>query len=285
MVLPIKKKGVYMVSNIGFEYQDIQKETVFETFLKYSDEKERSAKVLGVILRELLTKDGMTLLDIGSGNGEYLRLALDRLKSLSMSKLTLMEPSDNLINRLRLTIKRFPPNLRIKVIQSTFENFSTKGQFDIVLVSHLPFSKIKLPDVFRKMLKLLRPGGNLIVVLRKKDDIHEFRSKFKSQLMRRKYRSLTIEDAIGVFIKLAKDKHLKISTFKAEAELHIPLADNVPDAISIIEFLLNRRWIDFPYNIQKAVLNYIYRKRGVLHQTDGFALVNKPGLSYKSVHK
>jgi len=67
-----------MKKKIGFEYRKggAGDETSFEIFLKYTDEKEKSSAVLGKILSRLLVREGMTCLDIGSGNGEYLRLAL-----------------------------------------------------------------------------------------------------------------------------------------------------------------------------------------------------------------
>ncbi len=115
----------------------------------------------------------------------------------------------------------------------------------------------------------------MILVLRRKDDIHEFRTRFKSQLMGRDYESLIIDDAIEVFDGFAKDRLLSISTFSANSELHLPIIDNMPDVISIIEFLLNKKWEEFPDNIREAVLDYINQKKGILHQTDGFALVYK----------
>jgi len=55
-----------------------------------------------------------------------------------------------------------------------------------------------LPAIYGKMLGFLKPDGCLIVVLRGKDDIHEFRTMFKSRLIGRDYQSLTIDDAIRI---------------------------------------------------------------------------------------
>jgi|SRR3989344_8454785 len=267
-----------MMNKVGFEYLDNQGETFFETFLKYTDEKEKSSAVLGKILKLLLTKEGMSFLDIGAGNGEYLRRSLNHIKSLNRIEFTLLEPSEDLIKRLRLTINEFPSNSTVKVVHSTFEDFIDNAQFDVVLASHIPFAKDqrdKLPAVFAKMLRLLKQNGSLIIVLRKKDDIHEFRTMFKSQLMGQKYQSLTIDDAVEVFDELAKSRLLRISTFSANSELRLPITNNMSDVISIIEFFLNKKWEEFPNNIREAVLDYVKQKKGILHQTDGFALIKK----------
>lgn len=267
-----------MINKVGFEYLDNQGETFFETFLKYTDEKKKSSAVLGKILKLLLTKEGMSFLDIGAGNGEYLRRSLSRIKYPHRIEFTLLEPSEDLIKRLKLTINEFPSNSTVKVVYSTFEDFIANAQFDVVLASHIPFAKDqrdKLPVVFEKMLGLLKQNGSLIIVLRKKDDIHEFRTTFKSQLMGQDYQSLTIDDAVEVFDELAKSRTLRLSTFSAESELHLPIADNMQDVISIIEFFLNKKWEEFPDKIRKEVLDYVKQKKGILHQTDGFALVRK----------
>ena len=62
----------------GFEYRKKKNETPFETFLRYTDEKEKSAIELANILRDSL-QESSKVLDIGTGNGEYLDLALTKI--------------------------------------------------------------------------------------------------------------------------------------------------------------------------------------------------------------
>lgn len=269
-----------MNNRVGFEYRSNEEEdeTAFEIFLKYTDEKERSAAVLGRILTQLLVKQGMTILDVGSGNGEYLRLALNGIRGMKKTTLTLLEPSLDLVKQLRSTIKRFPCTAVVKVVRSTFENFTTNNRFDIVLASHVPLAKDKierLPEVYAKMLGLLEPDGCLIIVLRGRDDIHEFRTVFKSRLIGKDYQSLTINDAVATLRSIAKRTRLRISRFNVNAKLHLPYAGNMRDVISIVEFLLNKRWGEFPDDIRKAVLDHIKQRKGILHQTDGLALIRK----------
>lgn len=209
-----------MNNQIGFEYRNNKEgETAFETFLRHSDEKEKSAAVLGKILSRLLIRQGMTFLDVGSGNGEYLRLALCGARGIKKTVYTLLEPSPDLAKQLRSTAKRFPRGTVVKIVQSTIEDFTPDNHFDVALVSHVPLAKDnieKLPEVYSRMLNFLMPDGCLIVVLRGKDDIHEFRTKFKSRIIGRKYRSLTIEDAERVLKRVAKIASLRLSKFIAK---------------------------------------------------------------------
>lgn len=268
-----------MNNQIGFEYRNNKEDkTAFEIFLRYSDEKEKSAAVLGRVLSRLLIKQGMTLLDVGSGNGEYLRLALCGARGIKKIIFTLLEPSPDLAKQLRLTAKRFPRNAVVKIVRSTFEDFMTDSRFNVVLISHVPLAKDRienLPVVYRKMLGLLKPDGCLIVVLRGKDDIHEFRTVFKSRLTGRDYQSLTTDDAVGILREIAKKMRLRISTLGANAKLRLPYPDNMRDVISIIEFFLNKKWEEFPGDIRESVLDYIKQRKGILHQIDSFALVRK----------
>jgi len=261
-----------MNNQVGLKYQGSK----FETFLKYTNEKENSSVVLGKILRKFIDKDGISFLDVGSGNGEFLRLSLNRIKSLKGAEVTLLEPNGDLIRQLRLNVKNFPSDATVKIVHSTFDDFVTDSRFNIILTSHPPFRRNELSQVFLRMLNLLEPNGRLVVVLRKKDDVHKFRTTFKAELLKDKsYQSLTIDDAIETFNELAKIKPLRISTFIANSELHLPIAYNMEDAISIIEFFLNKDWEEIPQDIRKAVLSFVSKKNGVFHLTDCIALIEK----------
>lgn len=268
-----------MNNQIGFEYRNNKEgETAFETFLRHSDEKEKSAAVLGKILSRLLIRQGMTFLDVGSGNGEYLRLALCGARGIKKTVYTLLEPSPDLAKHLRSTAKRFPRGTVVKIVQSTIEDFTPDNHFDVALVSHVPLAKDnieKLPEVYSRMLNFLMPDGCLIVVLRGKDDIHEFRTKFKSRIIGRKYRSLTIEDAERVLKRVAKIASLRLSKFIAKATLRLPYPGNMLDVISVAEFFLNKSWDKIPDDIRKDVLTHIQQKKGVLRQIDGFLVARK----------
>ena len=229
------------MKKVCFEYRKggTGNETPFEIFLKYTDEKEKSSAVLGKILSRLLAREDITCLDIGSGNGEYLRLALSKVRDLKKVSITLLEPSVDLARRLHSTAKLFPRGASVRVARSSFEDFTTDERFDIVLASHVPLAKddlARLPAVYMRMLGLLKPNGSLIVVLRGKDDVHRFRTKFKSRLIGRKYRSLTIDDAERVLRRVTKTASLRLSKFIAKVTLRLPYPGNIRDVILVAEF-------------------------------------------------
>lgn len=269
-----------MRHKVGFEYRGDRRsgQTPFEIFLRCSDEKEKSAAVLGKILSQVLVRQDMTLLDVGSGNGEYLRLALCGVLNTKKVACTLLEPSPDLMKQLRRTTKSFPRNAVVKIVRSTFEDFTTDNRFDVVLASHVPLAKDnikKLPEVYERMFDLLAPDGCFIIVLRGKDDVHEFRTKFKPRLMGRKYRSLTTDDAARVLRRIAKTSSLRLSKFVAKATLRLPYPHNMRDVISVAEFFLNKSWEEIPKNVRKDILTYFQRKKGILRQIDGFLVVRR----------
>lgn len=269
-----------MTHKVGFEYRGNggSGRTPFEIFLQYTDEKEKSAAVLGAIMSRLIRKGGMTLLDIGSGNGAYLRLAFDKVKGSKKTSIVLLEPGDDLVAKLRNTAKLFPRNTVAKVVHSSFEEFASDERFDLVLASHVPLTKddsTKLPGIYSRMLGLLKPSGHLIVVMREKDDIHWFRTTFKSQIMGKDYTSLTIGDVERVFKQIATHLPLRFKKFSAQASTSLPYPDNMENVITIVEFLLNARWEEIPAKIRNSVLKYIHDRHGRLQQIDGFLVVEK----------
>lgn len=269
-----------MTHRVGFEYRGGGRDgrTPFEIFLQYTDEKEKSATVLGAILSRLIRKNGIKLLDIGSGNGEYLRLALDKMKEPKNTSIVLLEPGDDLVAKLRDTAKLFPRNTVARVLHSSFEGFATDERFDLVLASHVPLAKddsARLPAIYSRMLGLLKPNGHIIVVMREKDDIHRFRTMFKSQIIGRDYASLTIKDAERAFRQIANQLPLRFKKFNAQANASLPYPDNMEDVIAIVEFLLNTKWEEIPVKIRDSVLKYIRDRHGRLRQIDGFLVVEK----------
>jgi SAM-dependent methyltransferase len=261
------------MSIVGFEYKDKKGETPFETFLRYTDEKEKSAEKLAAILQAKL-KDNSALLDIGTGNGEYLDLALSGAKLPKDVKLTLVEPSEDLADSLNARFeKKFPaPNLKIAI--TDLQSFESDQKFDVVLMSHL-FYHIPRPTwtkELRKALSLLKPEGILIVVLREKDDAYDFKMAFKPKLFDASFKALTIDDVLEV---LPKDLTLHIAKVLAPSELKIPIDDKPEDAVLIIEFYLNKEWDEMPEEIQRAAIEFIKAKECVFKQLDAIAVVQQ----------
>lgn len=269
-----------MKKKIGFEYRrrSAEKEAPFEIFLKYSDEKEKSSEVLGKILSKLLVREKMTLLDVGSGTGEYLRLALSKARDPKGVSAILLEPSPDLARKLRNTRKLFPRTISVDIVGDAFENFTATTLFDIILASHVPLAKdniARLPGIYLRIFELLKPDGYLVIVLRGKDDVHQFRTRFKTKIIGRDYYSLTIDDAEAILRKIAEQLPLRIQKFSVKAKLHLPYPDDMRDVISVVEFLLNTNWKDIPAEIRNSILAYIHRRNGLLRQIDGFLVVRK----------
>lgn len=263
-----------MFNQVGFEYLGSGKETAFETFLRYCDEKEKSSVVLGSILQNLLISNS-SLLDVGAGNGDYLRLSLEKLTTHVRLDLTMIEPSQSLIKKLEAMTGRFLIDHGVRVLCERFEEVELDQQYDIVLASHLPFPKEKLSEIYSKMISLLKPTGRLIVVLREKDDAHEFRTRFKPVLEGEGYQSLTLDDALEVLNGLSSGAVFQVSAYSAPSVLTIPLRDNKKDEITLIEFFLNQKWREIPKYVRKDILEYIERKDGIFRLVDGFAIVSR----------
>ena len=96
---PVRAQEYLAAANLA---GGVPAETSFETFLRYTDEKERSAELMGGILDEVAaTTDPIRLLDIGTGNGEFVTRSLDSMESRDARvEATLVEPSEDLFSRL-----------------------------------------------------------------------------------------------------------------------------------------------------------------------------------------
>lgn len=254
---------------VGFEYSGKKDETPFETFLRYTDEKHKSATQLSVILQDRLTR-GVDILDVGAGNGEYLHLALAKIKSPEDITLTLVEPSDNYVAQLSTRYSDLS-GIKVKTVHSTLEDFSSDQKFDAILMSHM-LSRSSWNEQLTKGLSLLKPNGALIIVLRGKDDVYTFKMRFKPLLFGEAYKALIIDDVLE---KLSSDNRFKVSKHPVPSELRVPFREDIDDTKAVIEFYLNKRWVDIPASVQQEVLRYIADKKGRLSQLDCIAVIER----------
>jgi len=262
---------------VGFEYRKKKKETPFETFLRYSNEKKNSARELAKVLRNYLSSKTIHLLDIGSGNGEYLKMILGELNLDIKINFVLLEPSEDLVKKLKQATKFFPGNWKIEIVTQTWERFESGVKFDIILASHLyHIPRGEYYSQFLKMVKLLEPKGLLVFVLREIDDPYDFKMKFKPLLFGKDFEAKTLDDALETFKKISeKVVPLKIEKYRSFSQLHIPVEENFDDAVSIIEFYLNKKWEKIPPRIRKEAVKFIEDKDEAFKQVDGIALIKR----------
>lgn len=256
---------------VGFEYKNKREETPFETFLRYTDEKEKSATKLAAIIKDIV-HDGTRLLDIGTGNGENLQLALSKLNLPETMALTLVEPSDDLVVKLKRKFAKQLPRASVRVVHSDLQNFDSDTPFDVIVMSHLFYHipRALWAEQLAKARSLLKPDGLLIVVLREKDDAYDFKMAFKPLLFDASFKALTIDDVLAA---VPKDAAITIKKYVAESELKIPFEENVDDTVSIIEFYLNKQWEEIPESIRSGALKFIKDKKGIFKQRDCLAVI------------
>lgn len=256
--------------SVEFEYRAKHIESPFETFLRYTDEKEKSSGRLAAVLQE--EESALHILDIGAGTGEYLALTLSKLKRLSNLRLVLLEPSADLARQIRGRFSTVLPLSRVTVVNADLAAFTTKERFDVVLASHLLYHIPRpiWPQQLQMMLSLLKPRGRLIIVAREKDDAYAFKMAFKPLLFNKEFQAVTLNDVLDV---VPDKSHLHISRHLAASRLRVPLDTNLEDTITIIEFYLNKRWQDIPKPIQQDALQFIKDRAGVFEQLDGIAVI------------
>jgi len=261
-----------------FEYSnDDRGVTPFETFQRYSNEKQQTSIKIAEIINSFRTHP-VSLLDVGAGDGLLTQLYLSKIESVPQ-KITLIEPSVDLINKLRLNLSQFDGLSTINILNERFQEYATDQKFDVIIASHVPFTgdtgMETLPSIYMKLLSLLDYNGVLILIQRANDDIHSFREKFKSILNGRIYNSYAINDAQNVFGNVVADDPLNhITIYHASSELLFP-KDNQHDRIAIIEFLLNTKWNQIQRDVKAQINDYLAVRNNRLGQSDGILVFSQ----------
>jgi hypothetical protein len=127
-------------------------------------------------------------------------------------------------------------------------------------------------EQLEKALSLLKSEGILVIVLREKDDVYDFKMAFKPLLFDTSFKALTIDDVLDA---LPKNENAKITKHSVAAELNMPFEQNKDDTIAIIEFFLNKPWQEIPETIQRQTFDFIKGRKGTFKQLDCIAIASK----------
>jgi 2-polyprenyl-3-methyl-5-hydroxy-6-metoxy-1,4-benzoquinol methylase len=115
------------------------------------------------IYPDLKKRKSLRILDVGGGDGKRLKLLIDLLskKGVNVSA-TLVEPSAAFTADLRKSLKS-SKKYKIKVVESKFEDYIEKGEYDLILFIHSIFT-FKDSRYLQKAKKMLEKGGLLIMM-------------------------------------------------------------------------------------------------------------------------
>lgn len=262
---------------VGFKYSGKSGSTPFETFLKYSDEKKKSSAVLSSILKNQIKKNNFSILDIGSGNGDYIIQSLLKAKINHTIELTLLEPASALFKSLQKNVSSLPNTVLTKLVNRTWQSFNPIKRFDLILASHLyHIPKDKDYENYSKMINFLNDGGILVLVLREKDDFYNLKKKYGTMLFGKDFNPKCIEESIKTFDRLkAEGSKISSKLLQSRSTLRIPLETNYSDAISILEFILDIEWRKIKPEIQNQILGDIKARKYVLNLVDGIAVIRR----------
>ena len=248
----------------------MDKSRLFETFLKYSDEKEKTAKVLGELLAHLDKHSGANLLDVGSGKGGLLCRALINALPRKVAAITLLEPDPWCVAQLQ-KLKKEITSASIDIECLCFEEHAINKQYDVIIASHVPFKKRTVRSVYNKMLEALAPSGLLIIIVRGRDDVHEFREKSISMLAGHRVRSFCLDDSNRALSRLP---NLAIEYRQVKAKLSWPSWKS-SDYKRLVEFLLNVRWRNLTQWQQNEIRSFVVEHDQAFRILDIVILVRK----------
>jgi len=264
------KKPQQSVLNHQYK-QTVSNLTPFEVYLKYSNEAEVSIVQLNKILSRFKNNQ-VKILDVGSGDGSYL---LQSLPEDNRFKITFLEPSKDLFNKLKKNIQKCN---NCVATNKTFEDFYTKNsnKFDIILASHLyHFPTEEYPIFLSQLISLLEDSGTLIWVERGIDEVTYFKKRFKSMLLPDRYPENWQPRNYKKALSILKEQTGEIELILNKSELKFPYKENFDEVIAIVEFYLNIDWISIPVKVQNEILEYIEDKGGVFKQEENMIIFKK----------
>ena len=108
----------------------------------------------------MLVREKAALFDVGSDTGEYLRLALSKVKDLRGVPAILLETDPDLARKLRNARRLFSQAIFMDIIGDAFENFTTVTLFDIILAFHMPLVKDSIAGLPQRFISGYSSSSN-----------------------------------------------------------------------------------------------------------------------------
>lgn len=263
-----------------------RKDTPFDTFLKYTNQKEEAGRVLADMMASSNGTD-LRMLDIGAGEGELHVQILNNIhKSWPYMKLdvTFVEPKDNQRENLKGMIKTAQTFLKggyqgRVMNEGTWEEAGPqlKGQvFDRILCAHTiyHFPSDTFEQHFNSMADLLSENGRMYVVARQKDEVYKFIKKFFQGSTGRQFNEITIDDARSALEKIALERGFIMQERTSHAQVVLPFDTAPEDARQIVGFYLRKPWEEIPKKVRTKIWNYLIGEKTApfnrsLNQLDG----------------
>lgn len=147
--------------------------------------------ILDFIINKYSKNKSLKIIEFGAGTGRFTKLLLNVFPKL---EITLIEPDKNCCIKLSELKKK---GSKIKIVQSTAEDFKSNSKFDIVIMAtafhHIPFKNKS------KFLKLIKKLLN-------KDGMFLCGDNFISEYKTMKERNKVLKKSIDKWMKEAKDK-------------------------------------------------------------------------------
>lgn len=295
MVLPLET----LLKVVGFRggeevrrrilYRAEKGESLFDIFLRYSNQKRILAKWLSRRFSEMAGRRTLEVLDIGTSKGTLMMMLAGRLIALRIPNpinFHFIEPDETSVVSLKERAEALEDitrnHHRTRILQTTWEDFRPDqdevSRFDVVICSHTiyHFPRHEFPSIFKKMTAVLKPRGQLFVIAREKDDIYQFIQRHYTAATGKPFNEITIHDAIPVLEGITKDDPslvMQYDTVRASATF--PFASNVKHAQALAGFFLQRPWHRIPTVVQTGIMGEFDATDVRLPQIDGVITITK----------
>lgn len=261
-------------------------EAPFETFRRYSAQPRQTAEMLAsYINRELLGgEQSLDILDIGAGDGMFVKLLTDRLRGYGKSTpihFWWLEPNTEYADYLALRGAMLTAPLSATVVNTSWEEYEAERQYDAILLSHVLyyFADENFIAPFEKMISHLKPGGRLFVVARTKDEDYHFLRLFFKRATGQPFNEKTIEDAEKALRQIREKQegpHWKVERRYSRSHIVFPFATNETDAGNLVTFYLRFPWHEIDEEVREEIRKYITEKKyGQLQEIDCIIIVTR----------
>jgi SAM-dependent methyltransferase len=246
---------------------DTYKDTIFLTWLKNTNQRRVFEKVLSE-RSDWWCKDGMTILELGCGDGASAARLFDVLdkKGLQYSY-TGVDPSSEQLERFKT---RFPGKNDLQLTCAGAEDYAASKKFDLTVVVHALYY---VNDLAAILNRICAASEKAIVVHHGKLGINEVHERFRDYVRVGDNIVSTWEDVRRALDRIGASYELQIAY--SEADVSSCNDPQNPEGRNLIKFFLDRA--DLSDDRIVEVSDWFRTRPDTLLQDDGYFFINGIG--------
>jgi len=246
----------------------------FETFRKTTNQREVMLRwIKKTLLNRLPSKDRLSVLSIGSGNGNFdLPLIEIPREKFNLIRYAALEPNKAQCEHFKATTAASPvPNVRFTFRATPFETFRTRRRFDLIHLTHCLYYMPNREQVLLQVYKLLAKRGRIIIFHQTPLGINQIQRKFLKQVKGNEKEMFSSRELEALLTR--RNLSFELESLESSLDITEHSGFDTGASMDLLSFFLECNACQIPRRKKERIVDFI---RSISHFIQGRRLLFHP---------